>query len=348
MIPKSLSSTRSGMGTGFRIRSCANKYAETSGFMARPRLSICLLAIVPLLLAASPALAQLGSIFGDSPPRPPADVPSAPPSQPPANFPSQQPGNFPRGDVPRPPGAIRSDQPPDQPLPAPMNLPPSSRPGGGTIQSQPLPPPPGVPVAPLPPPQEQPQQGARTGPVQTLPGLAPGERQPRGTPAPADVAPQPGDEIVVEPPPQRIINPTAVFSGLDKITGRIISFDVAINETVQFGALQVTPRVCYSRPPTETPNTDAFVEVDEVTLQGEIKRIFNGWMFAASPGLHAVEHPVYDVWITDCKGGQNPAVAEAPAEPPKQPARTPPQRQPPPPPRTQPRTPPPGFFPGLR
>ena len=97
-----------------------------------------------------------------------------------------------------------------------------------------------------------------------------------------------------------------MFSGLDKITGRIISFDVAINETVQFGALQVTPRVCYTRPPTETPNTDAFVEVDEVTLQGEIKRIFTGWMFAASPGLHAVEHPIYDVWLTDCKGGAQP------------------------------------------
>ena len=109
---------------------------------------------------------------------------------------------------------------------------------------------------------------------------------------------------MVAPSPQRINNPTAVFSGLDKITGRIISFDVAINETVQFGALQVTPRVCYSRPPTETPNTDAFVEVDEMTLQGEIKRIFTGWMFAASPGLHAVEHPIYDVWLTDCKGGQ--------------------------------------------
>ena len=120
--------------------------------------------------------------------------------------------------------------------------------------------------------------------------------------------------MVVEPPPQRIANPTAVFAGLDKITGRITSFDVAINETVQFGALQVTPRVCYSRPPTETPQTDAFVEVDEVTLQGEIKRIFTGWMFAASPGLHAVEHPIYDVWLTDCKGGKNPAVAEAPAE----------------------------------
>jgi hypothetical protein len=136
-----------------------------------------------------------------------------------------------------------------------------------------------------------------------------------------------------------------VFSGLDKITGRIISFDVAINETVQFGALQVTPRVCYSRPPTETPNTDAFVEVDEVTLQGEIKRIFTGWMFAASPGLHAVEHPIYDVWLTDCKGGQNPNVAEAPAEAapaPKQPARLPPPKRPPP------RAQQPGFLPALR
>ena len=88
-----------------------------------------------------------------------------------------------------------------------------------------------------------------------------------------------------------------MFSGLDKITGRIIAFDVAINETVQFGALQVTPRVCYTRPPTEAPNTDAFIEVDEITLQGEIKRIFTGWMFAASPGLHAVEHPIYDIWL---------------------------------------------------
>ena len=84
----------------------------------------------------------------------------------------------------------------------------------------------------------------------------------------------------------------------------------SIGETVQFGALQVTPRACYTRPPTETPNTDAFVEVDEVTLQGEVKRIFTGWMFAASPGLHGVEHPIYDVWLSDCK---SPPVAAAPA-----------------------------------
>lgn len=101
----------------------------------------------------------------------------------------------------------------------------------------------------------------------------------------------------------RIRNPTAVFAGLDKITGRIISFEVAIDETVQFGALQLTPKTCWSRPPSEQPQTTSFVEVDEVTFSNEYRRIFGGWMFAASPGLHGIEHPVYDVWLTDCKGG---------------------------------------------
>lgn len=100
----------------------------------------------------------------------------------------------------------------------------------------------------------------------------------------------------------RIKHPTAVFAGLDKITGRIIAFDVAIDETVQFGSLQITPRVCYSRPATEAPLTDGFVEVDELLEDKKFKRIFSGWMFASSPGLHGVEHPVYDVWLTDCKG----------------------------------------------
>jgi hypothetical protein len=323
-------------------------------------ITVRLLLIGAVLLAAlpamEPALAQsgenpiadfFGSIFGNPPPRPPADVrgPASSRQQPPPYYPSGR------------------DNPPSQPLPAPMRLPPSNRPGAGGVQSEPLPPPPGGVVAPAPPPGQAPQQGAAIAPGQPTPALPPGPGSPRNAPQPANTAPQPTDEVVVAPSPQRIVNPTAIFSGLDKITGRIISFDVAVNETVQFGALQVTPRVCYSRPPTETPNTDAFVEVDEVTLQGEIKRIFTGWMFASSPGLHAVEHPIYDVWITNCKGGQIPAVAEVTPEPPKQqqPAR---QQQPqqqqqrraqtPPPPPTQRAPPPPqpqqppGFFPFFR
>lgn len=99
----------------------------------------------------------------------------------------------------------------------------------------------------------------------------------------------------------RIENPVAVFSGIDKITGRITNFDVYIGETVQFGALQVTPRVCYSRDDTEAQQVTTFVEVDEITLDRKIRRIFTGWMFADSPGLNAVEHPVYDVWLIECK-----------------------------------------------
>lgn len=100
---------------------------------------------------------------------------------------------------------------------------------------------------------------------------------------------------------ERISNPVAEFAGIDKITGRITSFDVYIDETVQFGALQVTPKVCYSRDETEAQKIDAFVEVDEITLDRKIRRIFSGWMFADSPALNAVEHAIYDVWLTGCK-----------------------------------------------
>ena len=124
-----------------------------------------------------------------------------------------------------------------------------------------------------------------------------------------------------------IKNPIAVFAALDKVTGRISHLEIPLNQTVEFGALKVTPRVCDSRPPTEAPNTTSFVEVDEVTLTGDVQRIFTGWMFAESPGLNAVEHPVFDVWLTDCEkpngsvaqhSGENPAAGAAsdPSTPP--------------------------------
>jgi len=128
---------------------------------------------------------------------------------------------------------------------------------------------------------------------------------------------------------ETISNPIASFSGLDKITGRITNFDVYIDETVQFGALQITPRVCYTRPPTETQRTSVFVEVDQVSLKGGTQRIFTGWMFADSPALNAIDHPVYDIWLVDCKQTSdtpppektNPPSSEIPPEPSEAPAR---------------------------
>lgn len=266
---------------------------------------------------APPARAQIGNIFSDQPPRPPGAIPRGSQQQPPPPDDEE--------DVPE-------DLPQGRVLPAPGRLPQGQGvPPPGAFQSQPLPPPPGSAVSPqnAPPaaagaPQRPPGQGVAVAP----PGTNPAPGQPKNVPqTPATL--QPGDEIVTEPPAEKIVNKKASFTGLDKITGRTINFDEAIGETVQFGALRIKTDACYTRPATEAANTDGFVEVDEITLQGEVKRIFSGWMFAASPGLHAVEHPIYDVWLTGCKDPETTMVSAQP-EPPK-PVPPPPaaQRRPP-------------------
>jgi hypothetical protein len=285
---------------------------------------------------APPARAQIGNIFSDpAAPRPPGNVPRGAP--PPLPDDEEEVPELPQG---------RLLPTPNRPLPG------QGVPAPGSVQSQPLAPPPGTTVIPQNTPPAiavappQPGQGVAVAPpgANPLPGLPPGQRQPKGVPqSPATL--QPGDEVVSEPPAQKIVNKKASFSGLDKITGRIINFDEDIGETVQFGALRVKTDACYTRPATEAANTDAFVEVDEITLQGEVKRIFSGWMFAASPGLHGVEHPIYDIWLNDCKGPETTLVNAAPTEPPKPAAAPPPAQKrappkqaqrPPPPPQPQP------------
>jgi hypothetical protein len=298
---------------------------------------------------APPAQAQIGNIFSDPAPRPPGNIPRGNQQQ------QQMPDD--EEEVPElPQGRLLPT--PNRPLPG------QGVPAPGAVTSQPLAPPPGTTVIPQNTPPgiavapPQPNQGVAVAPpgANPLPGLPPGQRQPKNVPGtPATL--QPGDEVVSEPPAQKIVNKKASFSGLDKITGRIINFDEDIGETVQFGALRVKTDACYTRPATEAANTDAFVEVDEITLQGEVKRIFSGWMFAASPGLHGVEHPIYDIWLTDCKAPDTTVVSAAPVDAPK-PAAPPPvqkraapkqaprplppppqqqtQQQPPPPPPQQP------------
>lgn len=100
---------------------------------------------------------------------------------------------------------------------------------------------------------------------------------------------------------QQIRNQIAVFAALDKVTARISPLEIPINKSKTFGALTITPRTCNTKPPTEEPQTSVFVEVEETQLDNSQKRIFTGWMFAESPGLHGVEHPVFDVWLTSCK-----------------------------------------------
>ena len=114
---------------------------------------------------------------------------------------------------------------------------------------------------------------------------------------------------------QRVENGTAVFAALDKVTAKISRLEVKLNETATFGALKLTPRACYSRPPTEPPKTTTFIEVEEVLLDGKKQRIFSGWMFAESPALNPLEHPVFDIWLTDCTAPLRPATAERGPQP---------------------------------
>lgn len=115
---------------------------------------------------------------------------------------------------------------------------------------------------------------------------------------------------------QRVENGTAVFAALDKVTAKISRLEVKLNETATFGALKLTPRACYSRPPTEPPKTTTFIEVEEIQLDGKKQRIFSGWMFAESPALNPLEHPVFDIWLTDCTAPLRPATAERGPQPP--------------------------------
>ncbi len=99
---------------------------------------------------------------------------------------------------------------------------------------------------------------------------------------------------------EMIREPVAVLLGLDKITARVLRFDAPVGGTVKFGTLSIIVRDCEKNPPEERPESAAFLQIYE-NRPGELPvRRFSGWMFASSPALSALEHPVYDVSVLDC------------------------------------------------
>ncbi len=110
------------------------------------------------------------------------------------------------------------------------------------------------------------------------------------------------------PPPSTAAAPAttvAVLQGLDKTTARVTTIEAPLDKPVHFGTLTITARACDKKPPEEPPDTTAFLEIDESRAQGQsstdVRRVFSGWMFAQSPALSTLEHPVYDVTVLDCK-----------------------------------------------
>ncbi len=114
----------------------------------------------------------------------------------------------------------------------------------------------------------------------------------------------------------------AVLQGLDKITARVRQFDAPIGREVAFGTLKITARTCRKNPPEEPPEQAAFLEIVDLRPQREAERVFSGWMFASSPGVSALEHPVFDVWVVDCR-----LPAPTPPAPPPSQRQSPPARQ---------------------
>ena len=92
-----------------------------------------------------------------------------------------------------------------------------------------------------------------------------------------------------------------VLRALDKITARITEIELPLETETNFGTLVINAKYCRTRPPIETPETFAYLEIDNVKRGGDRDRVFEGWMVASSPALNALEHAVYDVWVIDCK-----------------------------------------------
>lgn len=97
----------------------------------------------------------------------------------------------------------------------------------------------------------------------------------------------------------------AVLQGLDKVTARISTFEAPFDVPVRFGSLLIQARACHKAPPTEPPESAVFLEIDETFETARPRDLFTGWMFASSPAVSALEHPVYDVWVVDCMKASN-------------------------------------------
>ena len=96
----------------------------------------------------------------------------------------------------------------------------------------------------------------------------------------------------------------ALLQGMDKVTARVTTITAPVGEVIKFGTLEIIARTCDKRPPEEPPESAAFLDIWEVREGSPATSLYRGWMFASSPALSAMEHPVYDVWVLDCVTAQ--------------------------------------------
>lgn len=132
---------------------------------------------------------------------------------------------------------------------------------------------------------------------------APADDAPPTEDIPTDIEPAapPGDVPAVAAPVVGGIVTGVVLQGLDKVSARTSVIEVPLDGSATFGTLTIHVRQCITAPPDEKPETSAFLEISDTPPGHDPLPIFSGWMFASSPALSALEHPVYDVWVTACR-----------------------------------------------
>ncbi|HUO89348.1 MAG TPA: DUF2155 domain-containing protein [Rhizomicrobium sp.] len=139
-----------------------------------------------------------------------------------------------------------------------------------------------------------------------------------GAPAARSPAPKPAASV----PPKPVGPLTLIMRGLDKITGRATTLLIPIGKSVDYATLTITARYCYTTPSTETPETVAFVQIDDHRPDQPAHRVFSGWMYASSPGLNGLQHPLYDAWVISCRPvapGEEVVIGPAPSAKPVSP-----------------------------
>ncbi len=94
--------------------------------------------------------------------------------------------------------------------------------------------------------------------------------------------------------------PRVKLQSLDKGTARTMTFDAKVGSTLRFGPLYIRVQSCQKSSPIDEPESAAFLQIWEVDTDDNADWVFSGWMFASSPGLSPMDHPIYDVWVLDC------------------------------------------------
>ena len=148
---------------------------------------------------------------------------------------------------------------------------------------------------------------------------APAKHPPAAVAAPkSGEAPATGASAEPPPPPPPGTMEDMGFAqlqALDKITARVSRLEAKVGDPITFGSLTILVKACRKAPPEDTPESAAFLQIWERKPDEDSRWVYSGWMFASSPALAAMDHPVYDIWVLDCRKEATSAASSASASP---------------------------------